>query len=769
MKSVEEILNKIDSLHRESRLEEAEKYMLSELDNSKNENAWNVSLTILNELAGHYRDRGLMNKALEVCLESEKIMDDNNVPKNKERAAAYLNIANVYRARHDLDESFSYYKKAMSVIEVCGDASLYSSYYNNLALLHQEAGKFEDAIECLKKALNIADEKLGDELRVAISRTNLATSLIRMKRLDEAYDYLKPAIDIFAGRTPSDFHYSAALSAMADLCLYRGEADKSIDYFEAALSEIEMHMGQNNFYNIVKDNLDKAYEIAGGKKKLTGMELCEKYFNAFVLPVIERSFTELKNDIAIGMFGEGSECLGFDDEISKDHDWGPGLVIVCNSSVSEDDFKKLEAMYNNLPKTYMGTTRIATVEGQNRVGVIRYEELLNRTIGISYLPKKNEEWQNIADENAVLLINGKVFMDKSGFLNNARAHMEFKEPFNIYFNKLAYQLELMAKHGQYAYKRAFDRGDAVAAIVAKSEFVKAFLRAVHLLCKCKAPYDKWLYKSAKQLVDNKRKRAVFFEKEIAKTTLIASRGICPEDIQDMEAICIKVNELLLSMGLCSSKETYLQVNAYELKTLSANSIIADDIVRLEWQLFDKTRNEGGRADCQDNWSTFSIMRRSQYYTWPRDLLMMLLTDYSEAMKVGRNVITEKYGYMMESTTPEKFALIKDKLPSVDEDKKKIINTIVDIQVKWMEEFQKKYPNLAENARIIHTKDDTPYNTSYETYLRGELSTYHPDSLDLYGRFVANLLSKNENLTYKIMRMTCFMYGYCSLDNAADNA
>lgn len=764
MKTVEEILEKIDSLHRESKLEEAEKYMISELSEARKENAWTICLTILNEMAGHYRDRGMMKKALDAGLEAESILDANNVPKTKERAANYLNIANIYRAMHELDDSFLYYKKALTVIEISGDPSIYSSYYNNLALLHQEAGKFEEAVSCLKKALEIAEDKLGDEIRVAISRTNLATSLIRMKRLDEAYEYLKPAVEIFAGRTPSDFHYSAALSAMADLSLYRGEADKAVDYFEAALSEIELHMGKNNFYEIVLDNLEKAKEIAGSQETLSGLELSEKYFKTFALPVIKKNFSHIEKHIACGLFGEGSECLGFDDETSKDHDYGPGFIIVCDDEVSDNDFTALEQMYSCLPKTYMGIRRIETVEAAGRVGVIRFKDLLKKYIGMNHLPKANEEWATINDEMSILMTNGKLFMDKGAFLGNARTYLEFSEPYYIFFNKVAFQLELMAKHGQYGYKRAFNRGDAVAALCSKAEFVKAFLRLVHLLCRVKAPYDKWLYKSADKLVKSKRKRALYLEKEINKAQLISSRGICPEDIDVMEEISKKVNDLLISMGICRNKEEFLQIKAYELKVLAANTIIADKIVDLEWALFDKTKNEGGRADCQDNWSTFSVMRRSQYYCWPRELLTLLLADYTDACNNGRNVITEKYAYMMESTAPEEFNKIKDKLPEIDNDKKNVIDAIVSIQVKWREEFAKEYPDLSDSARVIHTSEDTPFVTSYETYLRGELSTYHPDTLTEYGKFIAYNANNNINLTKYIMNFTTFFYGYSSLDD-----
>ena len=67
--------------------------------------------------------------------------------------------------------------------------------------------------------------------------------------------------------------------------------------------------------------------------------------------------------------------------------------------------------------------------------------------------------------------------------------------------------------------------------------------------------------------------------------------------------------------------------------------------------------------------------------------------------------------------------------------------------------------------MIHTSEDTAYSTSYETYLRGEISTYSDDMLILYGRFIAKLAQEGKNLTALIMENTVHMYGYPDLDTA----
>ena len=94
--------------------------------------------------------------------------------------------------------------------------------------------------------------------------------------------------------------------------------------------------------------------------------------------------------------------------------------------------------------------------------------------------------------------------------------------------------------------------------------------------------------------------------------------------------------------------------------------------------------------------------------------------------------------------------------------------IISIQVQWMEEFAAKYPGLAKNTRIIHTSEDKPWDTSYETYLRGELGTYSDVMLELYGRFIVEIAKNEQNLAKMIMMHTVKMYGYDSLEEAHEN-
>lgn len=352
-----EILSHIDSLLKESRLNEAEKYMKATLSDAEKSDRPDIMLTLYNELAGFYRDCGRFAEALESCRRSEVLLEKMNIG-GAQLASALLNSANACRAAGLYDESFDYYRRIYAILENIGaEKPLYASYYNNLALLYQETNNWQEAADCLKKALSLAD----DDIRRAITRSNLAVCLTKLGDNSAAKETLAPAMETFSGLSPSDFHYSAALAAMGDICFAEKDLSKAAYYYEASLSEIELHMGRNNFYDIVSHNLSEAYENLGGKPALKGMELCRQYFEVFGRPMLQRNFALYLDHIACGLAGEGSECLGFDDHISPDHDFGPSFCIWTD--LPDDMCAKLQKAYDLLPKEFMGMKRIVTQMG----------------------------------------------------------------------------------------------------------------------------------------------------------------------------------------------------------------------------------------------------------------------------------------------------------------------------------------------------------------------------------------------------------------------
>lgn len=191
----------------------------------------------------------------------------------------------------------------------------------------------------------------------------------------------------------------------------------------------------------------------------------------------------------------------------------------------------------------------------------------------------------------------------------------------------------------------------------------------------------------------------------------------------------------------------------------------DEIIKREWDFFQEVHNIGGRASCQDDFETFYLQRKGQFEIFDEDVRTSYLQDLKDAKAVGRNLIMEKYAYMMETTDPQYFHTIQDQLPPIDSQKKELIHSICEIEVQMREEFNQLYPHLSSQARYTHTEEDEIDDTSFETYLRGELSTYSDHTLWLYGKMIVHMLEKQENMIMLIMEKTVKAYGYASLNDA----
>lgn len=193
----------------------------------------------------------------------------------------------------------------------------------------------------------------------------------------------------------------------------------------------------------------------------------------------------------------------------------------------------------------------------------------------------------------------------------------------------------------------------------------------------------------------------------------------------------------------------------------------EEVIQKEWEFFQQIQHIDGMADCMQEYRTFYIMRSSQFMTWSHDLVESYLHDLAEYQKHNVNPIYLKYGYMMKSNDPDGYQKIKDTLLVIPPDKQDIIEEIIKIQVQWKEEFNQKYPILATSSRTIYSIEDTKEDTSFETYLRGELSTYLDKTLFLYGKMIIEYVHQNKNLTTLIMENTAAYYQYDCLDDIKD--
>ena len=69
---------------------------------------------------------------------------------------------------------------------------------------------------------------------------------------------------------------------------------------------------------------------------MKGLELSRAYYEAYGAPMIHEQFPEYEEIIAAALTGSGSECYGYDDEISRDHDFEPGFCLFLPGEEIED-------------------------------------------------------------------------------------------------------------------------------------------------------------------------------------------------------------------------------------------------------------------------------------------------------------------------------------------------------------------------------------------------------------------------------------------------
>nr|WP_205832483.1 DUF4037 domain-containing protein [Bifidobacterium sp. DSM 109959] len=579
-----------DIFNRHAAAQEAGPYLEQAAVDAENAGDAAGLLTVLNETMGFYRSQGrheenqwIVQRALELAARMGLTTGTSEA-----WATTLINCATAMRAAKQYDQAEDLYRQAQ---DVCSRAfsptdRRLAALHNNLSMLYSETGRADQAEAELREALRIVEESSVNpeaDIDVASSHTNLALTLLSSAdnstaKLEDAHQHAAKALDIYkTGHLEHSAHYASALAGFAQVCFAEKRYADAVDGYRRALAVIEECYGRDtDYWRITEENLREAERqaeqhvsdqpapsvqqpsadsaaaacdnanvtsgpsgnargaAAGAAPQtvcpISGMKLARAFWKQVGKPMIETKYPQYASRIAAGLVGHGSECYGFDDAYSQDHDFGPRFCLW----LSDEDYaaigEQLQADYESLPRNFAvderGQVTFASAGEPNsdadahadgmspttpraqgtgrRDGVFRIGDFFTAITGYSEAPaaEATHEWLMLDEATLAAATNGEVFADPVGSLSKTR--QGFKNmPEDVRLALISKRLGMIAQAGQYNLPRSLQRADGAAAWLSISEFVEATASLVFLINTPMVagymPYYKWRFAALRRL------------------------------------------------------------------------------------------------------------------------------------------------------------------------------------------------------------------------------------------------------------------------------
>ena len=177
------------------------------------------------------------------------------------------------------------------------------------------------------------------------------------------------------------------------------------------------------------------------------------------------------------------------------------------------------------------------------------------------------------------------------------------------------------------------------------------------------------------------------------------------------------------------------------------------ILDIEWEMFSSVNEGRPKASCQQDEVFYKLMRKSQLLVWEPEVRASYLADLNKALEEGRNIMIEKYAYMMAFTDPEYFAAIEHLLPEVSNEKRALADRITAIQTAEAAAISEGQDGPISQARPVSSSQDAAGSVSSETYSRCELWTYSAETLKLLLDQIERMELEGRNYVLEVLQNT----------------
>ena len=301
------------------------------------------------------------------------------------------------------------------------------------------------------------------------------------------------------------------------------------------------------------------------------MEYNRRFYENHVAEMIRSRFAEYEDRIAVGIAGEGSDCFGYDDELSRDHDFGTGVCLWVTEADMDRFGYLLSVAYNELVDSVERSYFTERLRERRGVMTIRafYSNILNIDCDPENRALTEDEWLRLDHSCLKTATNGEVFRDDPGVFTAFRRYLLNYYPDRVWRRRLAEQLHEYAASLQVNYARCMTRGDVVAAELCRARGVSAAMELYFLLKREYPPYYKWTYRALMELDEEGVLSAKL--RELAETpirreawegTKYRPNRLNYQDrlVSLSEEIASELDHLLADSGLSRTRSRYLEAH-----------------------------------------------------------------------------------------------------------------------------------------------------------------------------------------------------------------
>ena len=516
---------------------EAAPYLEQAMSDAENAEDDAGLLTVLNETMGFYRSQGWHDKNQWIVQRTIELALRMGLEGSETWATTLINCATAMRAAKQYDQAEDLYTQALHCAENVyppKDRRI-AALHNNLSMLYQETGKAEASEHELREAMRIlreASDNPSTDIDLASSCTNLALTLLDEGKTDDAHAYADEALAIHAtarAQGVDSAHYAAALAGAAQVRFAQQKYGEAAAYYREALNLIEDRYGRDtDYWRITEENLSKALDAAkaagqsidepahgvAAEPMPSGMELARSFWEQAGKPMLLERYPGYAGRIAAGLVGHGSECFGFDDEYSHDHDFAPRFCLwltdedyAAIGTALQEDYERIAHVWRSEHSSADLPDSPTTPRAQgtmHRDGVFRIGDFFETLTGYREAPPQDapHEWLALDESTLATATNGRIFADALGIFSKTRQGFTFM-PEDLRLSLISRRLGMLSQAGQYNLPRMLQRGDGAAAMTSIHEFAQAAISLVFLVNNPVsvgyAPYYKWRFAALRRL------------------------------------------------------------------------------------------------------------------------------------------------------------------------------------------------------------------------------------------------------------------------------